>query len=834
MKIVIILGIIFASLNLFGQSDSYYWYKGEKVHLKEVKNKKFVLYESRHEDQVIADLNKYSLKVLKKYKDNSISALDKLKKEKEDLSWLIVEKQQEMNGFVDSFSKQVLYVSSFLLTQDDSEVGLSHLFYVKLKNAGDIKLLEGLAVENNVEILGKNKFMPLWYTLACSKDSKGNSLEMANLFYESGRFHSSEPDLMADKLVECVDDDYFSDQWNLSNTAQYGGTSGTDINICDAWDLVNGCNNVIVAVLDHGFELNHPDLTNVSALSYDTPTATSPSMVRGDHGTACAGIIGATADNNQGIAGVASGCQLMSVSHPLTLTINARQELADGINWAWQNGADIISNSWGHTSLAGAFIDDAIDNALTQGRNNLGCVVVFATGNDDGAINYPANSNLDIIAVGAMSPCGERKNPNSCDGEDRWGSNYGTQLDVVAPGVLIPTTDRQGNNGYNPNIPIHTNNNGNLVSNDYTDNDYTVWFNGTSSACPQVAGVAALILSVNPGLTQDEVRDAIESTCTKVGNYNYSTVSGRNNGTWDDEVGYGCINAHAAVLSIYPSLSGPSIICSSGASFSLSNLPPVDSITWEPGPNLSLTSGQNTSTGVFSATGSGSSWVDVTLNTVCGDISLPRKTVYAGTPDPQDIDFVNVGPYYPGSMVLCEDIPNDGIVRWDATGSILEYSWSVYDDGSNSWQVNQHPMDPFAEIPMENVQIIKPYGSVNGWVNVKVKARNACGWGNYSAPALQFSTNTCYPYLLSLSPNPSTVETTISVGPASAEAKSTEALPEWDLEIYNQGQQLKARKQKIIGSQTTLNTSGWKEGVYIIRAKVNGEVLTEKLVVKEQ
>ncbi|MGQ7868304.1 T9SS type A sorting domain-containing protein [Sunxiuqinia sp. sy24] len=208
---------------------------------------------------------------------------------------------------------------------------------------------------------------------------------------------------------------------------------------------------------------------------------------------------------------------------------------------------------------------------------------------------------------------------------------------------------------------------------------------------------------------------------------------------------------------------------------------------------------------------------------------MPRKTVYAGTPDPQDIDFVNVGPYYPGSAQICLDMPNDGKVIWNKAGSVLEYEWDA-----GNWQVVQHPMDPFAFIPKENVQITAPpYGADNP-VSVRVKARNACGWGTYLAPSLVLSGANCYSLLLVVSPNPSTVETTISVEPASAEAKSTEALPEWDLEIYNQGQQLKARKQKIIGSQTTLNTTGWKEGVYIIRAKVNGEVLTEKLVVKEQ
>jgi hypothetical protein len=89
--------------------------------------------------------------------------------------------------------------------------------------------------------------------------------------------------------------------------------------------------------------------------------------------------------------------------------------------------------------------------------------------------------------------------------------------------------------------------------------------------------------------------------------------------------------------------------------------------------------------------------------------------------------------------------------------------------------------------------------------------------------------NSIFATRIALSPNPSTQETTISI-----DTKSAEVVPEWDLEVYDQGQQLKARKMKIGGKHTTLNTSGWKEGVYIVRANYNGEVLTEKLVVKEQ
>ncbi|OFX60940.1 MAG: hypothetical protein A2066_02040 [Bacteroidetes bacterium GWB2_41_8] len=230
-------------------------------------------------------------------------------------------------------------------------------------------------------------------------------------------------------------------------------------------------------------------------------------------------------------------------------TPNIKQKLANGINWAVQNGAHIISNSWGSDLLISSLIDDAITNALTNGRGSLGCVVVFATGNDNGAVKYPANSNPDILAVGAMSQCGQRKSPTSCDTEFRWGSNFGATLDIVAPGVLIPTTDRTANDGYNLNTEkaIHPRSGGTLLTSDYANNDYTVWFNGTSSACPHVAGVAALVLSANPSLTGQQVRDIIEQTAQKVGGYNYTTTTGRTNGIWHNEMGYGLVNALCAV-----------------------------------------------------------------------------------------------------------------------------------------------------------------------------------------------------------------------------------------------------------------------------------------------
>ena len=424
---------------------------------------------------------------------------------------------------------EVALASPYFSDSQTGVIGLSEFFSVRVTSPIELQTLKALAKATNTSIVGPNKFMSRWYTLACDDKSQGNALEMANHFLQAGRFSESQPDLMTDDAPFCVNDALFGTQWGLQNTGQYGGTPGVDINACDAWaNWTTGDPSVIIAILDQGYEENHPDLiNNHSGLSWDSEAGTSPAAITGSHGTACAGIAAAQGNNNIGVAGVARTCELMNIGNSLASTPLSRQRRADGINWAWQNGAAVVSNSWG-SSVAYAVIDDAIQDALDFGRGGLGTLICFASGNNNGAVSYPANANPGILVVGAMSPCGERKNPASCDGENWWGGNFGPTLDIVAPGVLISTTDRQGANGYDPT-------------------DYTTSFNGTSSACPHVAGLVGLIISMNPCLTWTQVSNIIERTAQKVGGYAYAVTGGRPNGTWHNEMGYGLIDADAAL-----------------------------------------------------------------------------------------------------------------------------------------------------------------------------------------------------------------------------------------------------------------------------------------------
>ena len=326
-----------------------------------------------------------------------------------------------------------------------------------------------------------------------------------------------------------TNDTFFGGQWALNNTGQaIGGVHDADIDAAEGWEIEKGSPGVTIAILDEGCDLSHPDYDTKLVGGWDFPgNDASPQPNSWDgHGTACAGIAAARTDNALGVAGVGWNCSIMPIriaysNGPGQNWITTDQWLSDAIAWAYQNGADVLSNSWGGGPPSPQ-IHQSIRDAVLFGRGGLGAIVVFAAGNDNfPSPSYPALYE-ETVCVGATSPCDERKSPGSCDGEN-WGSNHGNGLDVMAPGVLIPTTDIPGAGGYAPG-------------------NYTFTFNGTSSATPHVAGLAGLVVSKFPGYTQAEIRGRIEQTCDRVGGASYNAVTG-----WSFEMGYGRVNVYRAL-----------------------------------------------------------------------------------------------------------------------------------------------------------------------------------------------------------------------------------------------------------------------------------------------
>lgn len=447
-----------------------------------------------------------------------------------------------LNGF-----NEVIIANPTLLYLNEGFFGLTNKLYVKLKKGTDQSVLR----VNDLKTILKIEKSPITSDLYCIYINKLNTDQISVLIAELKSLDNViyvEPNLFF-QVDFSTDDTYYDQQWNLENTGsaeQGNGTPGADMDILCAWEYSNGY-NVKVAVLDNGVELDHPDLNENITDGFDvvyfyggTPTNTYGGPKAGSddaHGTACAGIIAAEYDNGIGTAGISYNSEIVPIriahSYGADSWYSSIDWMAYGITWAWEDGnADILSNSWSFVEpgLEFEIINDAIDDAINYGRSDKGAVVFFSSSNsDDDEVRYPA-SYENSIAVGASSMCDERKSPSSCD-EESWGSNYGDALDIVAPGVLIPTTDLTGSDGYE-------------------SGSYREDFNGTSAACPNAAAVAALIISFDPSLDYDEVRYYLELSAERTGDYFYDEdLAGHPNGTWNEEMGYGRLNAcHALQL----------------------------------------------------------------------------------------------------------------------------------------------------------------------------------------------------------------------------------------------------------------------------------------------
>jgi len=390
------------------------------------------------------------------------------------------------------------------------------------------------------------------YILRVKDPTNMDTLKMANLYSESRiTIFSVFNYIVRTKDAPAIpDDEYFSQQWPLHNTGQDPplGTPDADIDAPEGWDISTGSSNIIIAILDTGVDLNHEDLVNKLVPGYDAfddDNDPSPGAHwENAHGTACAGLAAAETNNNEiGIAGVGWDCSLMPIRVDHVddngWTWFPSESFIRGINWAANNGADVLSCSVPELGVnPDPAVQDAIRHAKNNGREGRGCVLVCAAHNYNRLLRYPS-AYPEVIAVGATNHNDDRWDLG-CVGISGCGSNFGPELDVVAPsgwgpdeGVIMWSTDISGAGGYNP---------GDLAEGDALGH-YTKWFGGTSGATPEVAGLAALIVSKKSSLTSDEVQLIIECTADDKG------AEG-----WDGFYGWGRINVYDALYgtSLYP------------------------------------------------------------------------------------------------------------------------------------------------------------------------------------------------------------------------------------------------------------------------------------------
>lgn len=306
-------------------------------------------------------------------------------------------------------------------------------------------------------------------------------------------------------------DPSFGQQYGLHNTGQViQGSTGTvdaDIDAPAAWDLHTGTGDITLAVVDSGVNAH----TNFSArliTGWNTVQDNNTNTTDFDcpHGTHVAGIAGATGNDALGVAGVNWGVTLQSVK-VLTGCFGNETDCGEGLMWAADNGANICTMSLQYyTGIT--FFSDAVNYA-----HDAGLLLIAATGNNQGRlVAFPAKF-ANCMAVGAT---------NNKDVVATF-SNYGPETDVSAPGENVYST--------------------------YYPNTYS-YLSGTSMATPHVSGLASLIWSYNPTLTNDEIEQILKDTSEDKG-----TVG------WDEKYGFGRVNAYEALLAANGGGGGDPIEC---------------------------------------------------------------------------------------------------------------------------------------------------------------------------------------------------------------------------------------------------------------------------------
>ncbi len=582
------------------------------------------------------------------------------------------------------------------------------------------------------------------------------------------------------EIAVSPNDAQLSNQWYLGA-----------INMYSAWNITTGSSNIKVAVIDNGFDCDHVDLgygydnyRNINpTLGYDYYQMSSTSMTKKDHGTRVAGIISAKTNNGTGIAGVAGGYGSAGVKIlPFCVTDGSETGINmglvdDAICLAVDNGAKVINMSFGSldTNLSHHVdVVDAIDYAYSHGVTLVSITHNYSIS----YVCFPACYDK-VIAIGAMN-----QNYQKSDF-----SNYGNGLDLVAPGTDIYSTKK--NNDYN-----------------YED--------GTSFAAPQVAGVVALMLSVNPDLTPIQIKSKLRQTCTKLSGYSYD-----NNG-WNNYVGYGLLNAYDAVCSALSGdiIVGPTLFNTNGV-YSIVNLPSGVTVEW--------------------------SLSDSYYNQNCLQQNYPSTNQCTITRDfNHDMMNATLTANIKYNGVTVQTLTKAGIyayagfrghyTSYDLSGDI-DYSYSFYvrpnyitDITSQNFYGASVTYDSYGTVP-NNWEFSSQYGYLrfimptnNGGIPVVINVNDCCGnyYQLYAIPQ-----NFQY---LNVSSNDNGITITLNEDGDSERGSILEQA--WTVEIRNATTGALMTTLSSTSRSKTISTAGWPKGIYAVKATIGKEVLTEKVMVR--
>ena len=635
------------------------------------------------------------------------------------------------------------------------------------------------------------------------------------------------------KCLFSPNDTNISYQWHLNR-----------INMPQAWELVTGNSNIKIAVIDTGIYAGHQDLgygnqnySHVDTLnSWDYIRNVAYMIPRYYHGTAVAGIIGAKTNNEVGIAGIVGGdaCKgttLLSLCIGESNDIND-EVIGDAIIDAVDKGSKIINLSIATSETTE--INEAIEYAYTNG-----VLVVCAAGNNSWhGVDFPASNNR-TIAIGGTTQSNDRV----------YDSSYGTGLDFVAPGVNIYTA---------------------------TLGDTYSSFNGTSFAAPQVTGVIALMLAINPELTFEEIHKILRTTAHKLDYFNYD-----NNG-WNNETGYGLIDAYAALrltqLKMIASqcvINGNTVLCGPNT-YSITSTPDTLRVTWNiDNPSFTITPSDTICVVTYNDT---LQYDHATLTAVLscnGDslATLSKRIVAHGTnlvvegwqdetitsngtsPENQFIipDGEEIGEPFPDDEFQeeidgdLEAIPIDSIFTHNphshssgnttiqGTANIYGGTWlqltSTRFDGMDINFSGSIAPELFYRVSPTELRLLMPY--MENTYDVDLMASSPGGCHDF---ALRFNVNLLpgnvygdedlYIHFVG-----SHIGITLMCAEDIALENGQVQLPTWTLGIVNAQTGQWVHNATIQGQATSVNTANWANGVYIIRAGYNHNIYTKKFTI---
>jgi subtilisin family serine protease len=474
-------------------------------------------------------------------------------------------------------SDAVDYASNIYQIKDNpgSRIYLTNEITIQFAPSVKAETIAAIATELGLQQGKAIVGIPNTFVFQLTTNATENPVKIANRLIAKTEVLTAEPNVIVQSQSHYrPKDPLYLKQWHLNHTGGQELAANSHVFAEQAWEITRGSRSIVVAVMDDGVDLNHPDFQGIGKIVAprnfkEDNFNPMPDEADANHGTSCAGVAIAE-ENGSGVVGAAPGCALMPIKTTGFLDDETIETLFD---WAVTKGASVISCSWGPSAVYYPLSlrqRAAITRAATEGRNGKGCVIIFAAGNANrptsGMINESGWKNNaltgntkwlggftvhpDVITVSASTSLGKKAAY----------SNWGAEVSVCAPsnnappGVGLPdlgyvytppevrsslrglgvfTTDRINADGYDPS-------------------SFTSDFGGTSSACPLVAGVAALVLSANSDLTAQEVRQILQQTADKIVDADPDPQFGLRKGTYEaggrsDWFGYGKVNAAKAV-----------------------------------------------------------------------------------------------------------------------------------------------------------------------------------------------------------------------------------------------------------------------------------------------